>query len=730
VTVGVDVRSVARHGRRLALASRGAAREDFGCKIMTSGGIEMGRVIAFLAASTALAGCAEHAAPPPMTAPAAAAAEPVAPEAPAAPKPQYGSFGFDAAGMDTSIVPGNNFYQYANGTWVKNTPIPADKSNYGMFTVLDDLSRERTRQIIDEQAKDPNSRIGAAYASFMDQAAIEAKGMAPIAPWIGQVRGIKSKKTLAALYSEADRLGIGIPYTMFIGQDRKASDHYAMNVLQGGLGMPDRDYYLSKDPKQAETRSKYVQHLTNVLTLAGEPNAAARAKAILGFETKIAQVHWTKAESRDATKTYNRFSLAEVRKLAPGFDFPALVKDDGANVDHVIVFQPSAFKGIAALLGRTPLQVLRDQLLVRSLDAYAALLPRKFDEENFSFYGTVLNGTPQQEERWKRAVNFTVGALGDDVSKLYVARFFPPETKAAADALVHNLIAAMDRRIDKLDWMGPETKAKAHAKLAAFTPKIGYPSQWRDMSGLEVDRNDALGNAMRSARFEQAYQIGKLGGPIRRWEWGMTPMTINAYSNATMVEIVFPAAILQPPFFDPNADAAVNYGGIGAVIGHEMSHQFDDQGAKYDLHGNLVDWWTPADAQNFQSRLDRLEQQYNAYEPLPGMHIIGKLTMGENVADLAGLTVAHDAYVASLGGKDSRVIDGTTGDQRFYLGWAQVWRRNYREPNLRQRLLTDPHSPSEQRVATIRNLDPWYKAYNVQPGQTLYLAPGDRVRIW
>ena len=343
--------------------------------------------------------------------------------------------------------------------------------------------------------------------------------------------------------------------------------------------------------------------------------------------------------------------------------------------------------------------------------------------KSFSFYGTVLNGTPQQEDRWKRAVNFTVGTLGDDVSRLYVAKYFPPETKAAADALVHNVIAAMDRRIDRLDWMSPETKSRAHAKLAAFTPKIGYPSQWRDMSGLQLDRSDVLGNAMRSARFEHAYQIGKLGGPIRRWEWGMTPMTINAYSNATMVEIVFPAAILQPPFFDPNADAAVNYGGIGAVIGHELSHQFDDQGAKYDLHGNLVDWWTPADAQNFQSRLDRLEQQYNAYEPLPGMHIIGKLTMGENVADLAGLTVAHDAYVASLGGKDAPVIDGTTGDQRFYLGWAQVWRRNYREPNLRQRLLTDPHSPSEQRVATIRNLDPWYKAFNVQPGQKLYLAP-------
>jgi len=367
---------------------------------------------------------------------------------------------------------------------------------------------------------------------------------------------------------------------------------------------------------------------------------------------------------------------------------------------------------------------------VRSLDAYSAYLPKKFDDESFAFYGTVLNGTPQQEDRWKRGVDFTVGALGDDVSKLYVDKYFPPETKAAADKLVHNLIAAMDQRIDKLDWMSAETRAKAHAKLAAFTPKIGYPSQWRDMGGLAIDRNDVLGNAMRSNRFEHAYQIGKLGGPIRRWEWGMTPMTINAYSNPTMVEIVFPAAILQPPFFDPNADPAVNYGGIGAVIGHEMSHQFDDQGAKYDLHGNLVDWWTPADTQNFQSRLDKLEQQYNDYEPLPGMHVIGKLTMGENVADLAGLTVAHDAYINSLNGASPPVIDGMTSDQRFYLGWAQVWRRNYREANLRQRLLTDPHSPSPQRTAIVRNMDPWYPAFDVKAGQKLYLAPADRVRIW
>jgi putative endopeptidase len=342
----------------------------------------------------------------------------------------------------------------------------------------------------------------------------------------------------------------------------------------------------------------------------------------------------------------------------------------------------------------------------------------------------VLSGTPEQEPRWKRAVNFTTAALADDVSKIYVERYYPPETKAAADELVRNVVAAMGRRIDNLAWMAPATKARARAKLANFRTKIGYPSQWRDYSGLEIRRDDLLGNAMRSAQFEHEYQIGKLGGPIRRWEWGMTPMTVNAYANFSMQEIVFPAAILQPPFFDPNADPAINYGGIGAVIGHEISHHFDDQGAKYDEFGRLADWWTPADVQAFQAAGKALVDQYNAYEPLPGMKIKGDFTLGENIGDLAGLTVAYDAYQHALGDKPAPVIDGTTGDQRFYLGWAQVWRRNYREENLRQRLLTDPHSPSEQRVSVVRNLDPWYPAFNVEPGQKLYLPPPTRVRIW
>jgi len=690
----------------------------------------MVRVFAFALATTALVGCATQAPPPPPVVPAAEVAPPAPPPAPPAPKPQYGAFGFDTAGMEASIAPGDDFFGYANGTWDRNTQIPADKSRYGMFNVLDDLSRERTRTIIEEQAKDPNSRIGNAYASFMDEAAVESKGLTPLNPWLDQIRGVKSKADLARIYAQGDEIGVSPPFRMFVSQDDKDPNAYVLQMSQGGIGMPDRDYYLSADPKLADTRAKYLEHLTNVLTLAGEKNAPARAKAILDFETKVAKAHWTRAESRDANKTYNKMTLAQLAKRAPGFNFATLVHGIGANVDDVIVSQPSAFTGEAAAISRAPLSVLKDQMLVRSIDGYASYLPKAFDQERFHFYGTVLSGTPEQEARWKRAVNFTVGTMGDDVSKLYVAKYFPPETKAAADQLVHNIIGAMDRRIDKLEWMSPETKAKAHAKLAAFTPKIGYPSQWRDMSGLVIDRNDLLGNAMRSNKFDHAYEIGKLGGPIRRWEWGMTPMTINAYANFGMVDIVVPAAILQPPFFDPNADPAINYGGIGAVIGHELSHHFDDQGAKYDLTGKLIDWWTPGDSKQFTARLDKYEKQIDSYEPLPGMHVNGKLTMGENVADLAGLTIAHDAYVASLNGAPPPVIDGVTADQRFYLGWAQVWRCKSREPALRQQLLTDPHSPCPVRTDVVRNMDPWYSAFGVKPGQKLYLDPADRVRIW
>ncbi|MDV3257042.1 MAG: M13 family metallopeptidase [Sphingomonas sp.] len=688
----------------------------------------MKRLTVFLLAGTILGGCTT--APPPEVA--AAPAAPVAEAVPApAASPEIGTFGFDTTGMDRSIAAGDNFYMFANGTWARTTPIPADKSNYGMFTKLDDLSKERTRAIIEESAKDPASKIGKAYASYLDTATIESRGLAPIKPWLDRIKGLDSRPGYAALAAQAGRYGIAIPFGLYVGQDDKNPDRYVTQMYQGGIGMPDRDYYLLQDDRMKDIRAKYLQHMTNVLTLAGEPNAASRAKAVLDLETEIAKVHWTQVDSRDATKTYNLMPLAKLQSDASGFDWATFLRDSGLpSATEVNVAQPSAINGTAALLARAPVAVLKDQLLIRSLDQYSAVLPSAFDKEAFSFYGTTLSGTPQQEERWKRAVSFTTGALADDVSQIYVQRHFPPETKAAADKLVANVVEAMGRRIDGLSWMAAETKQRARAKLANFTTKIGYPDRWKDYSELQIEAGDALGNAMRAAEWAHNDNITRLGEPIRRWEWGMTPMTINAYANFGMQEIVFPAAILQPPFFDPNADPAINYGGIGAVIGHEISHHFDDQGAKYDENGRLNEWWTEADRKAFEAAGKALIAQYDAYEVFPGANVKGAFTLGENIGDLAGLTVAHDAWKHSLGGAQSPVIDGFTGDQRFYLGWAQIWRRNYREANLRQRLITDPHSPSEQRAAVVRNLDPWYPAFNVQPGQKLYLTPEQRVRMW
>ncbi|WP_309611916.1 M13 family metallopeptidase [Sphingomonas sp.] len=683
----------------------------------------MTRFVLALAATTILAGSGTVAAMAKM--PRAATASPSHKS-----RAQIGSYGFDAAGMDPAIAPGDDFYGHVNGKWAKATPIPADKSNYGSFNMLQDLSDSRTHELLDTASKDPSSKIGRAYATYLDTAAIEAKGLAPIKPWLARVEALSSKDGYAALLAEASRNGVGGPFGSGVSQDDKNPDVYAVDLYQAGLGMPDRDYYLSVDPKLVETKTAYVKHIANMLTLANQPDAAARAQALVEFETGIAKVSWTRIDSRDADKRYNRMALTDLQRTAPGFDFAGWFKADGLPVDAVIVAQPSAITGIAALVGATPLRVLKDQLLTRSLDGFADVLPRAFDQEQFAFHGTVLSGTPQQEPRWQRAVGFTNGALTDDVSKVYVAKYFPPATKAAADKLVVNIIAAMHDRISNLDWMAPPTKIKAQAKLAAFTPRIGYPSQWRDYGALDIVGGDAFGNNLRANQWDHDFNRAKLGKPIYRWEWGMTPMTVNAQANPTLVAITFPAAILQPPFFDPKADPAINYGGIGAVIGHEMSHHFDDQGSKFDAHGKLTQWWTDADIAAFKRLSANLVAQYDAYEPLPGMHVKGALTLGENSADLAGLNAAYDAYHRSLGGKKAPIIDGTTGDQRFYLGWAQVWRRNYREANLRQRLLTDPHAPSEQRSDIVRNLDPWVPAFGAKPGQKLYLAPKKRVRIW
>lgn len=661
------------------------------------------------------------------------AASPVAanPEATAAKDgPELGSFGFDESGMDRGTAAGDNFYLFANGEWSKNNAIPADKSNYGMFTKLDDLSKERVKGLLEESTKDPQSKLGIAYATYLDEAAIEQKGLAPIAPMLNEVRAVKTHKQFEALLPKLAPKGVGALFGGYVGQDDKNPDAYIFQIFQGGTGLPDRDMYLVDNPKYEEIRTAYKAYLAAMLTHAGETGAEARANAIFETEKKIAAVQWTREDSSDATKVYNKLTLAALDQLAPQISISAMLKTISPAIGDVLVGQPSAVAGTAKIFAETDIGVFKDQLLVTALATYAGALPKAVDDTVFAFYGTTLAGTPQQQARWKRGIGFVEGALSDEIGKAYAAKYFPPETKAAANDLVRNVVAAMGRRIDGLDWMQPVTKAKAKQKLANFTTKIGYPDQWHDYAGLSIVKGDAFGNAVRANAFGFADNMSKLGQPIRRWEWGMLPQTINAYANFSMNEIVFPAAILQPPFFDPKADPAINYGGIGAVIGHEISHHFDDQGSKYDQNGRLSDWWSEADVAAFKTASEALVKQYDAYEIFPGANVKGEFTLGENIGDLAGLTVAYDAYKASLGGKPAPVIDGFTGDQRFFLGWAQVWRRNYREANLRNRLITDPHSPSEQRVWVVRNLDKWYEAFQPKQGEKLYLAPGERVRIW
>jgi putative endopeptidase len=653
--------------------------------------------------------------------------------APAAPAngPQIGTFGFDMAGRDPAVTPGADFFDHASGTWYKNTAIPADRSTYGMFHVLQDLSLERTRTILEEGTRQTGNKPGDFYAAFMDEAAVNAKGVAPVKPWLAALRGTRDKTQFATELAKLQRQGVGGLVGVGVGQDDKAPDTYAVNFGQSGLGLPDRDYYLKADAKLAAIRTAYQAYLARMLTLAGEANAEPRAAAVVAMETAIANAHWSRVDSRDADKTYNKWMAADFAAKAPGFPWaPYMTAMGVANRPYYLVAQPTAIAGEAKVFADTPLPVLQDFAMLRVLRSYAPMLSKPFEEANFAFYGTTLSGTPQQQARWKRAVGATSSALGEDVGKQYVARYFPPEAKAEADKLVKNVVAAMGERLQKLEWMAPETKAKAQAKLAAFTPKIGYPDTWRDYSALEVKRDDLVGNVARANAFEYQRELNKLGRPIDRGEWFMTPMTINAYANPTMNEIVFPAAILQPPFFDPKADPAVNYGAIGAVIGHEISHHFDDQGRKYDATGKLTDWWTPQDVTRFKVFTDALVAQYNQYEPLPGQHVNGELTLGENIADLAGLTVAYDAYHKSLGGRPAPAVAGTSGDQRFYYGWAQVWRTKWRDPALQQALLSDPHSPGHQRTLVVRNLDPWYAAFGVKQGEKNYLAPASRVRIW
>lgn len=643
---------------------------------------------------------------------------------------QLGSFGFDAAGMDSSVSPADDFYGYANGKWAANTPIPADKSNYGMFTALDDLSKDRVKLVLDAEKDRVGSKAGDVYASYIDQATVEKMGLKPIQPWLKTVRSVKSKAAFEKLLPVAARNGVGALFGGYVGQDDKNPDVYIFQMYQAGTGLPDRDMYLVENDKFEGIRKAYKAYLAQMLTLAGEKNAEVRADAIFAMEKRIAAVQWTREDSSDATKTYNKMSLAQLDAITPGLKMSSILTKLSPKIGDVIVNQPSALTGIAKIYAETDLAVLKDQMIVNSLSSFSNVLPDSVSDTTFAFYGTTLQGTPKREPRWKRGVSLTEGTVGDEVGKAYAAKYFPPETKAAMNVLVKNVLSAMGRRIDGLSWMQPETKVKAREKLANFTTKIGYPDRWKDYSNLKIVRGDLFGNDLRANQWSFDDNMSKLGQPIRRWEWGMLPQTVNAYANFGMNEIVFPAAILQPPFFDARADPAVNYGGIGAVIGHEISHHFDDQGAKYDATGKLADWWTESDVKAFEAAGKKLIAQYDAYKIFPDASVKGEFTLGENIGDLAGLTIAYDAYRTSLNGKEPPVIDGLTGDQRFFLGWAQVWRRNYREANLRQRLITDPHSPSQQRAWVVRNLDKWYDAFQPKTDGKLYLKPEDRVRIW
>jgi len=655
----------------------------------------------------------------------------------AADKPELGSFGFDEAGMDKSIKPGDDFVAYTSGSYLKTLTIPADRSNYGMFSKLRDLSQERTRSIIEGAAKTtaaPGSnaqKVGDFYASFMDEAGIEAKGLAPMKAELDAIAAVKDKAELARLIGDASREGVTSPIGISVIQDLKDPTIISAYVGQGGLGLPDRDYYLDdSNPRFVAAREKYRSFIAELLTLAGYDNVPARAAAIYDLEVKIAKLHWTQVEQRQVDKIYNPVARADIAAAYPGFDWTQFVTAAGlGGQNQLIVANPSAVKGAAALFASEPLAVWQDYLRFHALRGAANFLPKAFVDANFAMT-KALSGTPELQPRWKRAVDYSSAVLGEAVGALYVQQYFPPVAKAKADTMVKNIIAALDVRLANLAWMDPKTKAAARDKLASFTPKIGYPDKWRDYSALQIIRGDALGNMRRAARFDYDRELAKIGKPIDKSEWGMTPMTVNAYANPLWNEIVFPAAILQAPFFDPNADDAVNYGGIGAVIGHEITHHFDDQGRKFDKDGKLSDWWTKEDETRFKALTDKVVAQYGAYEPLPGRKINGELTLGENMADLAGVNIAYDAWKRSLGDKPAPMIGGWTGDQRFLLGFSQVWRQKYRDAILNQLLTVDPHSPGHYRAYVVRNLDIWYNSFGVKPGEKYYLAPADRLNVW
>jgi len=657
-----------------------------------------------------------------------------------------GSTGIDLAGMDTSVAPGNDFYGYANGGWIKSHEIPPDRSSYGTGTMVQELTAKRTAELIAEAAKDaaPGSdarKIGDYYTTYLDEAAIAARGLAPLKPALERITGISDAHTLARALGTGLRADVDVLnntnydtdnlFGLWVAQDLSDPARYAAFLLQGGLGLPDRDYYLDASPRMAEVRDKYRAHIAAVFTLAGLTEPDARAARVFDLEHKIAEAHRPRIETEDVTKGNNHWTRSELAERAPGLDWQTFLAAAGLDRQaDFVIWQPAAFTAMAALVASQPLDAWKDWLTYHAIARRSDVLPQAFDDESFAFYGKALSGTQQKRERWKRAIDATSGALGQAVGRLYVARYFPASEKARVEAMVKNEIAAFARRIDRLDWMTPATKAKAKAKLAVLKVGIGYPDRWRDYAKLEVVPGDAYGNAERASLFDYRRNLDKLGQPVDRGEWVMNPQLVNAVNLPAMNALNFPAAILQPPFLDPNRPSVMDYGAAGSVIGHEISHSFDDQGALFDATGRLHNWWTPEDFAHFKASSAKLVAQYSAYHPFPDLAVNGQLTSSENIADVAGLAAAYDAYRMSHDGKEAPTVQGLTGDQQFFISFAQSWRRKAREQAVRRQVLTDGHAPAEYRGDTVRNLDPWYPAFGVKPGDTLYLPPADRVRVW
>ncbi len=660
-------------------------------------------------------------------------------------KPEKKEPAVDVAGMDPAIRPGDDFYGYTNGGWMKTTEIPPDRAVYGSFTVIEEIVTKRTADLIQEAGKtkavegSPSALVGAYYDAWMNEESIEKRGLEPLKSELDAIAGITDRASLArvlgaGLRADVDALNntdfyTSRPFGLWVAPDFANPGTNAGYLLQGGLGMPDRDNYRNTDPKAVELQGKYLAHVAATLKLAGTADAEARAGRIYELEKKIADVHVSRTESLDVLKANNPWPLAEFSKRAPGLDWGVYFEAAGLSAQPMLmVWHPSAATGIAALAGKEPLEVWKDYLSFHAINRASTLLPKAFAEDWFRFYGTGLSGAQKPRDRWKRAVSAASGALGDAVGQLYVERWFPAASKADAEVMVKNIVAAFGRRIDALTWMSPSTREKAKAKVATLYVGIGYPDRWRDYSGLEVRRDDALGNAQRSELFDYRWRLSKLGRPVDKTAWSMTAQTVNAVNLPLQNAMNFPAAILNPPFYYPGGDPVRNYGAIGTVIGHEISHSFDDQGAQFDADGRLANWWTPEDLAHFQAVGEKLVAQYDAYEPLPGLHVNGKLTLSENIADVAGVAAAYDGYRAAYA--TTPELDGFTGDQRFFIGFGQAWREKDRPEALRSQLMTDGHAPGEFRADAARNVDAWYAAFDVQPGQKLYLAPEARVRVW